>query len=224
MNRPGRLIAAAACWAIAVSSLAGCSVPTSPDYQSIVATKPTTTSSAAPATKPVPLSEYLGNSGVAGKQVDPFTLPELTVTLPTPPGWTRFTHPKISPETVLLSKGGKYPSARLVAFALRGEFDTTQAIKHANDDAMLFTNYRRLDSSDADVNGFPASTLQCSYDDTEGTRLHSWNRIVLPTTGSGSTTQRYLVQLTITSLSSETVAQSDDVEAMIRGFMVAAKK
>ena len=35
--------------------------------------------------------------------------------------------------------------------------------------------------------------------------------------------QRYLVQLTITSLASEAVAQSNDIEAIIRGFVVAAK-
>ena len=35
--------------------------------------------------------------------------------------------------------------------------------------------------------------------------------------------QRYLVQLTITSLANEAVAQSSDIETIIRGFVVAAK-
>ena len=63
--------------------------------------------------------------------------------------------------------------------------------------------------------------IQGSYD-IEGTRLHSWNRIVLPT-GSPPTKQRFLVQLTITSLADQAVAESNDIEAIIRGFVVAAK-
>ena len=52
--------------------------------------------------------------------------------------------------------------------------------------------------------------------------MHSYTRIVLPT-GSPPGKQRYLVQLTITSLANEAVAQSSDIEAIIRGFVVAAK-
>jgi hypothetical protein len=63
--------------------------------------------------------------------------------------------------------------------------------------------------------------IQGSYD-VEGTRLHSWNRIVIPT-GSPPTNQRYLVQLTITSLADQAVTQSTDIEAIIHGFVVAAK-
>jgi hypothetical protein len=55
-----------------------------------------------------------------------------------------------------------------------------------------------------------------------GTRLHSYNRMVIAT-GSAPARQRYLVQLTITSLADEAVMQSNDVEAIIRGFVVAAK-
>ena len=63
--------------------------------------------------------------------------------------------------------------------------------------------------------------IQGSYD-LDNTRLHSWNRIVIPT-GSAPAKQRYLVQLTISSLADQAVAQSTGIEAIIRGFVVAAK-
>ncbi len=121
----------------------------------------------------------------------------------------------------MISKGGKYPTARLVVFKLRGDFDPAQVIKHGNDDAQLFENFKQLDASTADYNGFPSSMIQGSYD-LDGTRLHSWNRIVIAT-GSPPANQRYLVQLTITGLANQAVAQSSDIEAIIRGFVVAAK-
>ncbi|HSS24603.1 MAG TPA: LpqN/LpqT family lipoprotein [Mycobacterium sp.] len=194
--------------------------PKAPDYQSILSKSSTATTSTT-TEKPVPLSQYLESIGVNGKQVAPDTLTDLTVSIPTPPGWSPYTNPNITPETVIIAKGGKYPTARLVVFKLRGDFDPAQVIKHGNDDAQLFENFRQLDASTADFNGFPSSMIQGSYD-LDGTRLHSWNRIVIPT-GSPPARQRYLAQLTITSLADQAVAQSSDIEAIIRGFVVAAK-
>ena len=82
-------------------------------------------------------------------------------------------------------------------------------------------NFTQLDASTADFNGFPSSMIQGSYD-ADGMRMHSYNRIVIAT-GSPPAKQRYLVQLTITSLANEAVAQSSEIEAIIRGFVVAAK-
>jgi hypothetical protein len=211
---------------VALTASAIACAPKSPDYQSILAksstTAATTTTTTTTATvKPVPLSQYLESIGVTGKQVAPGSLTDLTVTIPTPPGWSPFTNPNITPETVIISKGGKYPTARLVVFKLRGDFDAAQVVKHGNDDAQLFENFTQLDNSTADFNGFPSAMIQGSYD-LDGTRLHSWNRIVIPT-GSPPAKQRYLVQLTISSLADQAVAHSSDIEAIIRGFVVAAK-
>ena len=195
--------------------------PKAPDYQSILSTKSTTTTTTTTTGKPVPLSQYLEGIGVTGQQVAPGSLPDLTVSIPTPPGWSPYTNPNVTPETLIISKGGKYPTARLVVFRLRGDFDPAQVIKHGNDDAQLFENFRQLDASMANYNGFPSSMIQGSYD-LDGTRLHSWNRIVIPT-GSPPANQRYLAQLTITSLADQAAAQSTDIEAIIRGFVVAAK-
>jgi Probable lipoprotein LpqN len=169
----------------------------------------------------VPLSQYLQNIGVTGQQVAPGNLPDLTVSIPTPPGWSVASNPHIAPETLMISKGGKYPTARLVVFKLRGDFDPAQVIQHGNDDAQLFEDFKQLDSSMTPYNGFPSSMIQGSYD-LDGTRLHSFNRIVIAT-GSPPANQRYLVQLTITGLANQAVEQSSDIEGIMRGFVVAAK-
>ncbi len=214
-----RLSAAAVAIAALAVSAVGCA-PKSPDYQSIwttSSTTPTTTTTG----KPVPFSKYLESIGVTGDQVDPNTLPDLTVSIPTPPGWSPYTNPKISPNTKMISKGGKYPTAMLMVFRLRGDFDPADAIKHGNADAQQLQNFTQLDASNSDFNGFPSSMIQGSYD-AEGTRLHSYNRMVIAT-GSPPAKQRYLVQLTITSLASQAVAQSSEIETIIHGFVVAAK-
>ena len=212
-----RTVAAAA--AIVALTMVACA-PKAPDYSSVLGASSTTTTTTTTA-KPVPLSQYLESIGVTGQQVAPSTLTDLTVSIPTPPGWSPFTTPNITPETLIIAKGGKYPTARLVVFKLRGDFDPAQVIKHGNDDAQLFENFKQLDASTAPFNGFPSAMIQGSYD-LDGMRLHSWNRIVIPT-GSPPANQRYLVQLTITSLADQAAAQAPDIDAIIHGFVVAAK-
>ena len=202
------------------ASAVGCA-PKPPDYQSIWTTSSTTATTATTTGKPVPFSKYLESIGVTGDQVDPNTLPDLTVSIPTPPGWSPYTNPKISPNTKVISKGNKYPTAMLMVFRLRGDFDPANAIKKANADAQLLQNFTQLDASNTDFNGFPSSMIQGSYD-ADGMRMHSYNRMIIAT-GSPPAKQRYLVQLTITSLANEAVAQSSEIEAIIRGFVIAAK-
>lgn len=205
--------------AVATSSVA-CSPAKPPDFQSILTTGATTSTPTTTA-RPVPLSKYLESIGVSGEQLAPSKLNGLTVSIPTPPGWSPYTGRKISPETVIISKGGKYPTARLVVFKLRGDFNPADVARRGNEDAQLFDNFKQLDASTADFNGFPSSMMQGSYD-LDGTRLHSWNRVVVPT-GPPPDNQRYLVQLTITSLATEAAANAPDIEAIIRGFAVAVK-
>lgn len=219
MSRPGRRVAVAAMVAAAVCA-GGCA-PKPPDYQSILSKTSTTTTTKA-VEKPVPLSQYLQSIGVTGEPVAPGSLPDLTVSIPTPPGWSPFTSPNISPQTLIISQGGKFPTARLVVFKLNGDFDPAQVIKHGNDDAQLFENFKQLDASGAPYNGFPSSMIQGSYDLEGGMRLHSWNRIVIAT-GSPPAHQRYLVQLTITGFANQAAAQASDIDTIIHGFVVAAK-
>jgi hypothetical protein len=208
--------AAAALAALAVSACA----PNPPDFQSILTTTATSTTTAA--ARPVPFAKYLEGIGVTGVPVAPNTLTDLTVAIPTPPGWAPYSNPKLPQTTEVISKGGKYPAAMLTVFTLRGaDFNAADAVKHANADAQLVPKFTQLDASTADFNGFPSSMIQGSYDQDD-MRMHTYNRIVLPT-GSPPSKQRYLVQLTITSLANEAVAQSSDIEAIIRGFVVAAK-
>ena len=111
--------------AVTIAALTAACGPKTPDYQSVWTTNSTTTTTTT-VVKPVPLSQYLESIGVTGQQVAPSTLTDLSVSIPTPPGWSPFTDPHITPQTVIIAKGGNYPTARLVVFKLRGDFDPVQ--------------------------------------------------------------------------------------------------
>jgi len=223
-NGPRRSRAIELCaTAAAILALTGFAVacgPKAPDYQSIWTTSstPATTTTTGP---PVPIGQYLEDEGVSGEQVAPDTLTDLTVSIPTPPGWDKYNNPNIKPQTEMIAKGGNLPTAMLTAFKLRGDFDAADAVKHGYDDAELSQNFKRLDASTADFHGFPSAMIQGSYD-LDGKRLHSWSRIVIAT-GSPPANQRYLVQLSITSPADQAVSQASDIEAIMAGFTVAAK-
>ena len=204
---------------VSVMSVAACA-PKPPDFQSVLST--TTSAAATTTAKPVPFAEYLEGIGVTGVPVAPNTLTDLTASIPTPPGWAPLNNPKLPPTAEVISKGGKYPVAMLTVFKLQGaDFNAADVVKHANADAQLVPNFSQLDASTADFDGFPSSMIQGSSDQ-DGTRIHSYYRIVLPT-GSPPGRQRYQVELTITSFAGEAVAQANDIEAIIHGFVVAAK-
>jgi hypothetical protein len=198
---------------------AGCGSKT-PDYQSIWSTTPTTTS-AAPTGKPVPFSQYLESSGISGEPVEPTTLTDLTVSIPTPQGWQRINRPNIPATTELIAGADAFPNAMLIVFKLGGNFDAKELVKHGNDDARLAQNFRHLESSDADYQGFPSSMVEGSYN-LGDQRLHTINRIVIAH-GPGEDPDRYLIQLAVTSLADKAVADAVSVEAILHGFTVAAK-
>jgi hypothetical protein len=198
---------------------AGCG-PKSPDYQSIWSTTPTTTS-AEPTERPIPFSQYLESNGVSGSPVEPGTLTDLTVSIPTPPGWQRINRPNIPNTTELIARADAFPNAMLIVFKLGGDFDAAEVAKHGNDDARLAENFKQLESSNADFHGFPSSMIEGSYN-LGDQRLHTINRIVIAH-GSGDDAERYLVQLAVTSLADKAVADAVDIETIIHGFTVAAK-
>ena len=214
--RPGLHAAAVAVLALTVLPV-GCG-PKTPDYQSIwtrTTTTPTTTEA------PVPFAQYLKDSGVSGEPVAPDKLTDLTVSIPTPPGWEKVDKPNIAPTTETIAKAGKLPTAMLMVFKLDGDFDAADLVKHGNADATLAENFRLLDQSGANFHGFPSSMIEGSYD-LNGQRLHTYNRIVIPT-GSAPDRQRYLVQLAVTSLAEQAAPDAADIQAIIHGFTVAAK-
>jgi probable lipoprotein LpqN len=213
-----RALSQAAVAILCLTAVVGCG-PTTPDYQSIWTT-PTTTSST-PTEKPVPFAEYLANSGVSGDPVAPDKLTDLTVSIPTPAGWQKVEKPNIAPTTEMIAKNGEFPTAMLMVFKLNGDFDPADVVKHGNADASLAANFKQLDQSSANFNGFPSSMIEGSYD-LGGQRLHTYNRIVIPT-GSAPARQRYLVQLAVTSLAEQAVPDADAIQAIIHGFTVAAK-
>ena len=60
--------------------------------------------------------------------------------------------------------------------------------------------------------------LMGSYD-LNGRRMHSYNRIVIPTTAPPAN-QRYLVQFTVTGYAEKAAEEAPDIEAVIAGFDV----
>ena len=188
------------------------------DYTTLLPSSPTSTTASTSAT-PTPIAQYLSGVGVTGAQVALDKLTDLTVTLPRPPGWTKYSNPNFSPGTEAIAKNNTYPTAMVMVFKLSGNFDLPAAMKHANDDALLAKGFTKLNSSDKDFDGFPSSMIEGSYDHL-GTRLHTYNRVIVPVT---ATFDRYLVQFTVTTLADQAAASAPDVEKVIAGFSVSVK-
>ncbi len=190
-----------------------------PDYSSVWTTTSTTTSTTS--TSPTPIAQFLEGVGVTGEPIPPDKLTDIQVTLPRPPGWVKYANPNLSPATQVIAKNNTYPTATLIIFRLNGNFDVGEAIKHANVDAEISQNFTKLNSSTDNFNGFPSSMIEGSYD-LNGKRLHSYNRVVIPVTPAPKF-QRYLVQLTVTSLADQAAPDAADIEAVIKGFTVTVK-
>lgn len=212
-----KLLATAAALAVLVT---GCGAET-PDYKSIWTTSSTTPAAGADE-QPVPLWQYLEQSGVVGEPIAPEKIPRLTVTMPSPPEWHTYNNPNLAPGTRMIAKGDTYPTAMLLVFTLHGDFDIPTAIKdHGYADAQLSENFKQLNASTADWKGFPSAMIEGSYD-LNGERMQSYNRIVIANDGL-QPPQRYLVQLTVTTYADEAAAQGPDIESIITGFNIAKK-
>lgn len=206
---------------IAAALTAGCGANTA-DYSTIGTRTPTTTEAPAePSSRPVPIAEYLNSVGVTGKQVPLDELTDLVVTLPRPRGWTTYANPNFSPGTEAIAKNNTYPTAMVMVFRLSGNFDVAKALEHGDDSAELSKDFKRLHDSRDDFNGFPSAMVEGSYD-LEGTRLHTYNRIVIPVTPAPEF-QRYLVQFSVTTRADKAAEQAPEVQQVIEGFNVAVK-
>ena len=199
----------------------GCGARTA-DYSSIVTTSAKTTESTeSTSATPTPIAQYLASVGVTGQQIPLDKLTDLTVTLPRPPGWTKYVNPSFSPGTEAIAKNNTYPTALVMVFKLDGDFDVQAALKHADADAELSRKFTKLNSSNADFKGFPSSMIEGSYDLGQD-RLHTYNRVVIPVTPAPRF-ERYLVQLTVTTLAEQAAAQAPDIGQIIDGFNVTVK-
>jgi hypothetical protein len=198
-----------------VVAAVGCGAET-PDYHSVWSTSstPTTTTTETP----VPIAAYLEQSGVVGEPVAPQKLSDLIVTMPQPKGWQQYNNPNFAPGTQTIAKGDTYPIAMLLVFKLTGDFDVNEALKHGYADAELSENFKRLNASTGNWKGFPSSMIEGTYD-LNGRRMHSYNRIVIPT-GAPPANQRYLIQFTVTGYAEKAAEEAPDIEAVIGGFDV----
>ena len=208
--------------ALAVLLAAACSTKP-PDYQSVLSASPTpatTTTTAAP----VPISDYLQQQGVQGQPMTPKTLTDLMVSMPQPPGWSVIDDNNYQSAYQVLRKTGvaSYPpTALLIVFKLNGNFDVAQAIQHGYADAELADGFRKLNASMDNFKGFPSAMIEGSYN-VGDSRLHTYNRIVIPT-GPAPANQRYLVQFSVTTAADAAQSQGPDIQAIIAGFTVATK-
>jgi hypothetical protein len=203
--------------ALVVLAATGCGAET-PDYHSVWSTSSTTPTPTADPGAPVPIAKFLEDAGVRGEPVAPQKLTDLTVTMPQPKGWQQYNNPNFAPGTQVIAKGDTYPTAMLVALKLTGNFDVNEAIKHGYVDAQLSQNFKQLNASNDNWHGFPSSMIEGSYD-LNGRRMHSYNRIVIPT-GAPPANQRYLVQFTVTGYAEKAAEEAPDIEAVISGFDV----
>ena len=209
---------------VVMLSIAGCG-PATPNYESIYSASSTTTTTSAGEAPPVSFSDYLENLGVTGAPVAPDKLTDLIVDVPTPAGWQPYVNANLSPGTRTIAKGDTYPTAMVLVFQLTGNFDAVEAVKHADGDAEKSENFKKLNGSQANYDGFPSSMIEGSYD-LNGQRMQSYNRIVIATgtpPKPGAPVQRYLVQLTVTSFADQAQANAPDIEKIIKGFSVKAK-
>lgn len=189
-----------------------------PDYSSNIDT-PTTTTVAPPEVEQIPISVYLEQSGVIGAPMKPDTLTGLTVSIPAPAGWAIVEDINYRDYYEVLRKtvdAGYPPQALLAVFQLTGDFDITEALKHAFVSAEMSQGWTRLNASNENFGAWPSATIEGSYD-LLGQRLHTYQRTVIPTTTAGD---RYLVQFTITSAADQAAPLAPDIETLIDGFTI----
>jgi len=203
----------------------GCA-PKPPDYKSIWSTSATTTTTTPSTGAPVPISAYLANLGIGAEAVEAAKLTDLTVTMPRPKGWEQYSNPNLAPGQLVITEGSGYPSATLLTYRLDGAFDVPEALTHADAEAEVSQNFKKLNGSKDKFGAFPSSMIEGTYD-LNGQRMQTYNRIVIATgkpPQPGVPGAQYLVQLTVTGFADEAVKEGPDVEAIIKGFTVAAKK
>lgn len=208
---------------VAATAVLTACAPETPDYQSIW----DTTSTTAPATsaptddRVVPIAVFLEQNGVIGAPMTPDDLTGITITMPRPQGWEQVTDPNFPQAYEILRKtveSGYSPQALLMVFKLTGDFDVAEAINHGYADAQMSENFTQLNASIENFGGQPSAMIEGSYTLLEQ-RLHTYNRIVIPTSAPPAS-ERYLIQFTVTTAADQAAAHAADVEQLISGFKV----
>ena len=153
--------------------------PKPPDYQSILSTTPTT-STTTPTAKPVPCRSICKASELPGQPVAPGDVPDLRVSIPTPQGWAPFDQPEHHPANADHLQGRRIPDGKAGGVPARTEISTSPSHQARQRRCATVRELQAAGRLGAPFSGFPSSMIQGSYD-LDGMRLHSWNRIVMPT-------------------------------------------
>jgi Probable lipoprotein LpqN len=208
-------------------TLAGCNSGTGSDGASTTSATPVpSTPTVAPMTpvpppatqqpgRPVAFRDYLASIDVTGEPARFDKAPGLSVTVPVPDGWARTPDPLFATGIEFVQpvgSDGSFPSVTLMAIKLIGAFDPKDAIRHANTDA-LPPNATDVTESYDDYDGFPSAAAQGVAGGVE-----HYSRIVLADVPS--TSQRYLVQMTVTTRADQAIAQSPQLSAIVAAFKV----
>lgn len=170
---------------------------------------------APPAPDALPFRDYLESIGVFGQPVPVSGTEGLTVTVPLPAGWTRYTDPIFATGVDYVTRGDDpslYPSVQLMAIQLNGEFDPRDALRHATTDALPAQSTDAVESFD-DYRGFPSAMAQ-------GVDADSENYVRMVIVDVPSTASRYLVELIVATKLDEPIASSPDLQEIINGFTV----
>lgn len=168
---------------------------------------------APPAPDAPPFRDYLASIQVTGRPVPVGATPGLTVTVPLPPGWTRYQDPIFATGVDYVSRGdATNPSVQLLAIQLDGQFDPRDALRHATVDALPPRTVDAVESFD-DYQGWPSVMAQ----GTDGESEHYIRYVIADVP---STASRYLVELIISTELSETIANSPDLQQIVNGFTV----
>jgi Probable lipoprotein LpqN len=190
----------------------GASPPPSPSPSSIAAMTPVNQPTDG---KRVSFRDYLSSIGVTGAPSKFDDTPGLKVTVPIPDGWSRTSDPLFDTGIEFVQPLGgtsTYPTVTLMAIGLNGDFDPKDAIRHANADALPPTATAVTESFD-DYQGFPSAAAQGVAGGTE-----HYSRIVIASVPSNA--KRYLVQLTVTTLANQPIADSPPLKSIVSGFTV----
>ncbi len=167
------------------------------------------------------LRDYLQSKGVKLVAQKAQGFKALDITLPVPTRWTQVPDPNVPDAfAVIADRHGNsvYTSnAQVVVYKLVGNFDPKEAITHGYVDSQKLLAWQTTNASMADFGGFPSSIIEGAYRENEMT-LNTSRRHVIATSGP----DKYLVSLSVTTDSSQAVADGPATDAIINGFRVAA--
>ncbi|MGK2880749.1 MAG: LpqN/LpqT family lipoprotein [Mycobacterium sp.] len=175
--------------------------------------EPTPMAAAAP--DALPFRDFLQTVGVFGTPTPVAAIDGLTVTVPLPAGWHRYSDPLFATGVDFVSMASDpslYPSVQLMAIRLDGAFDARDALQYATTDALPPGSTDVVGSFD-DYQGSPSLMMQGVHEDSR-----HFIRMVIA--DAPSTSSRYLVELIVATQLDQPIAASPELQEIVNGLSV----